>query len=203
MAILNKPVIAAFDFDGTLTKRDSLIPFLIFSFGKVIVLKKFLSETPSIIQFLIGLISRQDLKERILTRFFEGMPKSQFIHLAEDYSISTLHSLVKKEGLDRIKWHRSQGHRCILISANLDAYLTPWAKANGFDDVITSIMEYSSDDIVTGHLVGLNCRTEEKVKRLINLVGPLKEYTIYAYGDSRGDKELLDIADYPFYRKLR
>ena len=203
MAILNKPVIAAFDFDGTLTKRDSLIPFLIFCFGKMAVFKKILLETPSILQFLVGYISRQDLKEKILIRFFEGMPKSQFIHLAEDYSNSTLKNLVTKEALDRIKWHRSLGHRCILISANLDAYLIPWAKANGFDDVITSVIEYSSENIVTGRLVGLNCRGKEKVTRLEKVIGSLKEYTIYAYGDSKGDHELLKIADYPFYRKLK
>ena len=87
---------------------------------------------------------------------------------------------------------------CVLISASIDAYLDPWSKLAGFDHVICSRLETTPAGNVTGRLVGLNCWGPEKVRRLEELFGPLKKYTLYAYGDSRGDKELLAGADYPF-----
>lgn len=201
MKISDKPSIAAFDFDGTLTRHDSLIPFLIFVKGRMGAIKNILLEVPVMIKFLLGLSSRQEVKEALLTRFFKGVSKNELLHQATLYATSTLSEMVTEKGLNRINWHQTQGHRCILISANLETYLSVWGKSVGFNDVIASTLEFK-DDKVTGKLIGLNCRGPEKVRRLIELVGPLDQYIIYAYGDSKGDKELLAVADHSFYRTL-
>jgi HAD superfamily phosphoserine phosphatase-like hydrolase len=90
----------------------------------------------------------------------------------------------------------------VVISASLDIYVRPWAIKAGFADVIATHLETREDGRVTGKLSGANCFGAEKVRRLEALLGPRSGYTLYAYGDSRGDKELLLSADYPYYRKI-
>lgn len=202
MANHSKPVIAAFDFDKTLTHRDSLLPFLHYAVGTATTFINIFFEIPHVIQFLFGRLDRQGLKEAFLTRFLKGTDQREMHHIAEQFSRQVLPKLVRPEGLERLAWHKSQGHRCILISANLDLYLNPWGHAAGFDHIIASRVEFSPEGKITGRLTGLNCRGPEKVRRLAEQVGEREEYVLYAYGDSEGDRELLDFADFPFYRRL-
>lgn len=202
MANLSKPVIAAFDFDGTLTHRDSLLPFLHFANGTLATLKNIFLETPHLVLYTLGYLGRQTLKEAFLTRFLGGRNQQEIQSLAEQFAKQILPKMVRPKGLERIQWHNNQGHRCILISANLDIYLKPWSRMNGFHDTIASLVDFSDEGLVTGRLMGLNCRGPEKVHRLTELLGSRDKYILYAYGDSEGDRELLNIADYPFYKRL-
>lgn len=203
LPIHEKPVIAAFDFDGTITKRDTLISFLAFAAGKSQTVKKLLLSSPQMIGFLLHQISRQETKEAILKRFFKGIPYHQLQEMGEAFSCSpALSRLIYPAALKRLEWHKSQKHRCILISASLDVYLEPWSQRLGFDDVICSKLEVDQNGNVTGLLEGKNCWGPEKERRLLQLIGPKDNYILYAYGDSRGDEELLSAADYPFYRKM-
>lgn len=203
LPIDEKPVIAAFDFDGTITKRDTLISFLAFTAGKWQTAKKLLLASPEILGFVFHQLSRQDAKEAILKQFFKGMPYHQLQEMGEAFSRSpALSRLVYPGALKRLEWHKSQKHRCILISASLDLYLEPWSTSHGFDGIICSKLKADQNGNATGLLEGKNCWGPEKERRLLELIGPKENYTIYAYGDSRGDEELLSTADYPFYRKM-
>jgi len=196
-------VVAAFDFDGTITSRDTLLPFLIYAAGTGPTLRKISKLSPGFFGYLINLVSRQDIKEQVLTRFFSGMPMDQLQELGEAFAKSDiLKKLVYGSALKRLEWHRRQKHRCVLVSASIDAYLEPWSKLYGFDDLVCSKMQVDTYGIVTGKLEGNNCWGAEKVVRLEELLGPREGYTLYAYGDSRGDRELLESADYAFYRKI-
>ena len=191
---------AAFDFDGTFTNRDSLLPFLHFVAGNKATLKNLFLEVPHLLQYLLGRLDRQGLKERFLSRFLKNKDQREIQNLAEKYAQQILPKMVRPKGLEKIAWHKSHGHICLLVSANLDVYLVPWGKGAGFDDVIASRLDFSSNETFTGHLIGQNCRGHEKVKRLMEVLGPKENYILYAYGDSEGDRELLDLADYAFYR---
>jgi HAD superfamily hydrolase (TIGR01490 family) len=193
-------VIAAFDFDHTMTKCDSLLPFLIEFAGIFQTILKLALLTPSFIKFFLGNLSRQEVKEKILTSFFKGLPVSILQQKGHAYAHKRLDDFVKSQALERLAWHQQQGHKCLLVSASLDFYLNPWAKSKGFDAVICSSLEVTSEQFVTGKLQGLNCWGPEKKRRLIEQFGPKESYQLYMYGDSRGDQELLDLADYPFYR---
>lgn len=198
-----KTVVAAFDFDGTITKRDTLISFLTFTAGKWQTAKKLTFLSPQLISYLLKLCSRQEIKEAVLDRFFKGMPYHQLEEMGEAFAkSSTLSRLIHPAALKRLEWHRRQNHRCILISASIDTYLKPWSIQKGFNELICSKLEVDQKGIVTGHLDGLNCWGAEKERRLLEVVGPRENYILYAYGDSRGDQELLSLADYPFYRKM-
>lgn len=193
--------IAAFDFDGTLTYHDSLLPFLQHSHGKWQTAYKLLALSPLLAYDVIRGADRQTMKERILTSFFKGYSVEEMMQRGKAFAEQELGKHVRPEGLKRLRWHQNQGHRCILISASIDIYLDPWAKSVGFNDIITSQMEFDSLGNATGRLVGKNCRRQEKVRRLEELVGP-KDYVLYAYGDSTGDKELLALADHPFMKEM-
>jgi len=120
----------------------------------------------------------------------------------ERFAVHVLPSLLRHEAMQRLEWHKQHGHRCVVISASLELYLQPWAIKAGFDDVIATQLETRDDGRVTGKLSGANCYGIEKVRRLETLLGERTGYSLYAYGDSRGDKELLSFADHPYYRKF-
>lgn len=198
----NASIVAAFDFDGTLTDRDSLVPLLVYWQGALKTYAKLATLTPAFIGFLLNQDLRQHVKEQILTHFFGGLPLSQLQEIGESYAQQALNCFIKPEALKRLKWHQEQGHYCVLVSASIDTYLVPWAKAHGFQHVIASRLEVTPDGYVTGKLKGLNCWGPEKVRRLEELLGSKKNYFLYAYGDSRGDQELLALADRPYYRRF-
>jgi len=120
----------------------------------------------------------------------------------ERFAALVLPGLLRHEALQRLAWHQRQGHHCVAISASLELYVRPWAIKAGFDDVIATRLEMRDDGCTTGKLSGANCFGIEKVRRLETLLGPREAYSLYAYGDSRGDRELLSSADYAYYRTI-
>lgn len=200
---LNSPlIVAAFDFDNTLIDRDSLLPFLFYTTGSLQSVCGLIQLLPDFIRYSIRNKTRQQIKEIILTHFFKGKNIVELKKKGMDYAGECLDDFVEKDAFERLKWHQHQGHHCVIVSASVDLYLTPWAKRHGIDRVISSKLEVTSDGLITGKLKGLNCWGEEKVRRLIQELGPKENYQLYAYGDSRGDHELLALADFSFYRKF-
>lgn len=196
------PCVAVFDFDGTITYKDTLIVFLRYVRGTPNGYCLLAALLPDFFRYLSGMISRNDLKERIITRFLAGIPETKLKELGEKFSQERLPQLINPESLKRLNWHKRQGHRCILVTANVEFHVLPWAIQNGFgfNDVLATKCDINDSGILSGRLSGKNCWGPEKVRRLEALIGPPKNYTLYAYGDSRGDRELLSIADYSFYR---
>jgi phosphatidylglycerophosphatase C len=140
-------------------------------------------------------------KERVLMHCLSGMKVGELREQGERFAKLALPGLLRPEALARLAWHKASGHRCVAISASLDLYVHPWAVSAGFDDVIATHLE-AHDGCVTGKLLDGNCYGPEKVKRLAALLGDKSGYTLYAYGDSRGDRELLACADHAYYREM-
>lgn len=197
-----KSVVAAFDFDGTLTRRDTFMAFLLHTAGPLQFSRHLTALLPTLAAYGAGLLRNDVAKERVLTRFLTGMPLNQLQQQGEQFATRKLPRLLRPEAMARLDWHQTQGHRCLVVSASLELYLTPWAKQRGALDVIGSRLEVAEDGSVTGKLQGANCHGEEKVRRLQQLLGPRDTYTLYAYGDSPGDRPLLAYADRGFYRTM-
>lgn len=196
-------IVAAFDFDGTITTRDTLVSFLYHIAGPWLWLKNMIQLLPFILIYLCGLTSRQQTKERVLGKFLDNTPVEQLKAWGESFASSpALQALIKPIAMERLLWHKKQGHRCVLISASIEPYLIPWAKKAGFDDVIASKLQTLSQGTVSGKLQGKNCWGPEKMHRLEEQIGPRENYILYAYGDSKGDRELLAAADYPFFNSM-
>jgi phosphatidylglycerophosphatase C len=198
----SKPVVAAFDFDGTLTRRDTLLPFLRYLLGDARVARHALVLSPTLLGYGLGLINNGVAKERVFMQCLGGMEMDTLRRQGERFATQVLPGLLRQQALRRLEWHRQQGHRCVAISASLELYVRPWAQSAGFDDVIATQLEVRQDGRVSGRLAGVNCFGHEKILRLEALLGPRSGYSLYAYGDSRGDRELLSSADYAYYRHI-
>lgn len=195
--------VAAFDFDGTITYRDSLLPFLLYSRGNFKGSLLIASQLPLFLSYLFGRAGRQEVKEGLLNAFFSGFSNEEMDILGDKFASSYLRDHVKPEALARLLWHQERGDLCILVSASIETYLIPWARLNGFHHVLSSKLFVDEEGAVNGKLLGANCRGEEKVRRLKALLGDLKGFEIFAYGDSLGDKELLETATHSFYRTFQ
>lgn len=197
----SKPIVAAFDFDKTLTDRDTFSRFLPYAAGKVTYIAQLLHLSPIFLAYLLKIRSRHQVKEALLKALFSSWASEDLRRSAESYSKEHLPLYVMESAMQTFQAHKKAGHRCILVSASLEIYLKPWAELVGFDDVIATKLE-EKEHKITGYLLGPNCWGEEKVNRLRALLGSREAYTLYAYGDSRGDKELLEYADKGYYRSI-
>jgi phosphatidylglycerophosphatase C len=195
-------VVAAFDFDGTLTHGDSLRHFIPFVRGWPRTLLGYVLISPWLLGFVLHLVSRTHAKERVLRHFFGGWPQARLQEHGERFAREAIPGLLKPEAVAAFRNHQAAGHRCVLISASPDVYLHPWAQAMGFDHALTSELVTDAEGAVTGRLRDGNCWGPEKTRRLLAWLGERDGYEIYAYGDSRGDRELLALADHPGYREF-
>ena len=194
--------VAVFDFDCTITDRDSLLPFLYFCFGRCKTWYQLTLLLPSGWRFYRGVLSRTEVKEEILTAFFQGIPYDWIAAQGALFARTQLEKFVRAEALERLAWHVARNDRCLLVSASIEAYLLPWAKAHGFEKVLCSRLACSAEGRATGRLKGENCWGEEKKRRLLRYLQGSFPTALYVYGDSAGDLALLDMATHPFYRSF-
>jgi HAD superfamily hydrolase (TIGR01490 family) len=185
--------IAAFDFDGTLVPGDSFGPFLLRLRGRGALLGSLARSAPAM-AFAYRRAGRDGAKAALLERAVHGV-SSKAAHQAGSRFGAELVSRVRPDLAQRLEWHRLAGHRLVLVSASLSLYLEPFADAVGFDDVIATRLE-EEGGYLTGRLHGQNVRGAEKAARLRQLVGP-DVAELWAYGDSAGDRQLLEMADHP------
>jgi len=181
--------VAAFDFDGTLTRRDSLVPFLAELVGWRRTLAGVALVAPGMRR------DRDAAKERLLTRLVRGMPYAQVAEAGERYGKELARTL-RPEMRARLEWHRAQGHEVVIVSASLDVYLEPVAHELAVDALLCTKLEVDEHGRCTGRMLGGNCRGEAKAVRLREHVGD-GELTLYAYGDSSGDDAMLEMAHHP------
>jgi phosphatidylglycerophosphatase C len=191
-------IVAAFDFDGTITRRDTVVPFLAFACGRMRVAAALAAVGPQLALALAGLGSRDDPKESLLRRLLAGRDAGPVNSAGRDFAERLVNDTrrLRPDTLEKIRWHRDQGHELVMVSASLSTYLEPLAAHLGFDAVLSTTLEVGPDDRFTGRLVGRNCRGVEKAERLRTWLGN-GECVIWAYGDSAGDTELLAMAHQP------
>lgn len=188
--------IAAFDFDGTITKRDTLIPFLAKAAGPA----RFTSVCAQLgllgVRRRIPITDRDAVKERMIELLLAGRAEHDLRTLGERYARDLLTSdRLRPDMLARIAEHHRAGHTTILVSASLVYYLEPIARELHMDDVI-GVEPEVLDGVLTGHLTHPNVRAEQKAIRLrawlgASADGPLDGIDVHAYGNSSGDHELL------------
>lgn len=193
--------LALFDFDGTISTRDSFLHFLMHAKGPFRLLIGLPAVLPTLTLFALKVIPNWQAKERVLRHFFKGITKETLESLGTIYAQQAIGTIIKNSALETLNWHKSQGHRVILVSASVDIWLKQWASDMGIE-LICSTLEYKNNR-ATGKLSGVNCWGPEKVRRIKNHLN-LDDYElIYAYGDTRGDREMLQIASKPFYREFK
>ncbi|MGB3296741.1 MAG: HAD family hydrolase, partial [Phormidesmis sp.] len=199
------PTVAVFDFDGTLTLRDSFLPFLRAIAGRQRYWLGLLKLSPVLLAYGFKRIPNWQAKEAMLIHFLSGISTARLAVVSEQFARRALPKLLRPEAIARLAWHQQQGHQTIIVSASLEAYLQPCAALMGIDQVVGTRLK-SRDGYITGRMLGKNCYGPEKAVRLQAILSDLQQPAsacrLYAYGDSRGDRELLAMANYPYYRKF-
>jgi len=194
-----KKTLAVFDFDGTITSRDTFNDFILYNFGVKNFILAFLIISPFIFLYFIGVLKNDIPKKIIFFYFFRNMKSRDYKKMCFSYSKFRLIKFLKPEALRKINWHMKFRHTLIINSASLADWIKPWALKSGFKHIIATNVEIK-DNLLTGKFIGPCPYGIEKVIGLSKLGFNSNQYIIYAYGDSNGDKELLKLADYPFYR---
>ena len=196
----DKPVLSAFDFDGTLTYHDSFIPFLRFAFGNRLFAMRLLRMLPATVCYLLGRISRNDLKEKLITVYLTGVKEGWVEERAEAFCDVSFRRLMRPLGLTSVANQLEQKAIVTICSASPELVLKPFAKKLGIGLIGTRLQ--SVDGVLNGQINGTNCRCEQKVIRLEAQYGPLDQYTLRAWGDTRGDEQMLEAAQEPHWREF-
>ena len=186
--------IAAFDFDGTLVPGDSLPRYLTRLIGRRRFAAVLSASGPAM---LAGyrLAGRDGAKAALLLRAVAGIEAERAVEVGESFA-AVLAGEIRASMAGRVAWHRDQGHNLVLVSASLGLYLQPFGRLTGFDEVIATALEVDPGGRLTGRILGANVRAEQKAVLLRELVGD-EPAILWAYGDSRGDREMLAMADHP------
>lgn len=199
--------VAAFDLDGTLSKRDTLLPFLRGLCGNLALLKAVVAVGGPLASALVRNVNsrRGEIKDQLLTRLLDGMTAADVTVAGQRYA----HDVAASSGLrtsiyEHWQRHRDAGHDLLIISASLEVYVNPLAHILGGNAGLGTRLEVRADGTLTGHIDGANCRGEEKVRRLDAWLAATAadgtdpdDVEVFAYGDSSGDDALLRRADHP------
>jgi phosphatidylglycerophosphatase C len=195
-------VVAAFDFDGTLTRGGSVWKFLVAMRGPLPVARAALRHLPSLLTgALTGGPSRDRAKERVFHELLGGMSKQDLARRSETFGLNHYRRHSRQDTRARLEWHKQQGHAVVLVSASPECYIEPVARELGAKGVIATRFEVGEDELLTGRFDGANCRGRHKAERLAEWcrlqAGPLGgKPVLWAYGNSAGDRAMLESADY-------
>ncbi len=193
--------LALFDFDGTITTDDSLIKFIRFVVGDAKFAIGMVALSPMLIAYKLKFIPNYKAKQTMLGYFFKGMIEEKFKQVAKEYSLNHIDSILRPKAMEKIAWHKEQGHKVVIVSASIECWLKPWCDKHGLDLIATKLE--IKNGIVTGKFLSKNCYGIEKANRVKERYS-LDDYDhSYAYGDSHGDKELLELVDEGFYKPFR
>jgi len=192
--------IVLFDFDGTLTKRDSLFAFIEHARGKTTFWIGLFILLPWLVLHKLGILSSQKTKERVLTYFFKGMKITAFDKLCASFAIKIDH-LIRPQAIKKIKYYNQQNTRLVIVSASIENWIKPWATQQNLTVIATKLEVI--DEKITGRIYGKNCNGIEKVNRIKNDIDLAHFDTIIAYGDTPGDLPMLKLATEKYYKPFR
>jgi phosphatidylglycerophosphatase C len=193
-----RDVVAAFDFDGTLSRRDNFVPFLRRIAGTTAAGRAMVVGGARVARGGRAHWSRNELKAAVLHELVAGRDAADLDDVARAFAADIIVRHLRAEAVERADWHREQGHRLVIVSASLASYLRPVADHLRFDAVLATELEVGDDGLLTGRMLGENVRGPEKARRLDQWIAEecaTATPFVWAYGDSSGDNELWARAD--------
>jgi len=193
--------IAFFDFDGTITTKDTFLEIIRYTKGESRFAAGFALMSPWLIAMKMKLISNSDAKQRVMRHFFGGTPVDQFRQQCEDFVNKKLPALIRPGALRRIDEYRKQGAEIVVVSASPEFVVAPWCRVHQLSCIGTRLEV--KDGLITGNIEGKNCYGPEKVVRIQEKFDVRLFGEVHAYGDSRGDKAMLDMATTAHYKPFR
>jgi phosphatidylglycerophosphatase C len=190
--------IVAFDFDGTLTTHDSFTAFLAWKAKPIRYFLGLARLLPHIVAYSLNR-DRGRLKAAAAAGFLGGEPVQQLEAEAEAFAMEKAQGLFRPDAVQAWRNWRAQGALMVIVTASPETLVRPFARALGADMLIGTRLEFDGHGRVTGRFIGPNCRGPEKVARLEQAFG--EGVTLAAaYGDTAGDREMLQLAQVKGYR---
>jgi phosphatidylglycerophosphatase C len=196
--------VAAFDFDGTVTRGSSTVPFLIAVRGLLPVAVALVRTLPGLIRAAVFSGAAADTyKERLFVQLLRGMSDEELARKGRSFAANHLRLRLRPEVSQRIEWHKQRGDKVVLVSASDEHYVGPAGDLLGVDGVLATRLAVDAAGIVSGRFEGKNCRGAEKYARVVGwlrangLAGAGQaQAVLWAYGNSRGDAWLMGAADH-------
>ena len=196
-----KKRIAFFDFDGTITTHDTMLEFIKFYKGKFRYGVGLAVNAFFIAAWKAGIISNQAAKEKVLSYFFKNTPAEVFQTRCDEFADAVLPHLIRAKAIQEIERLKNAGAEVVIVSASAENWLTNWCAGMELQLLATKLAV--KNGVLTGKINGLNCHGQEKVNR-IRATYDLSSYDeIYGYGDTKGDKPMLGLATFSFYKPFR
>ncbi len=184
--------IYVFDFDGTITTRDTLFMFLKFTHGRIKYYRNLLLLSPIFVAFALKLISNEKAKQIVFKFFYKNFPKQTFDKFCFEFIVE-IDKVLNIPILHIINNCISQGNAVYIVSASIENWIIPWANSHHISNVVATQIQVANN-LLTGNFGTKNCYGPEKVKRLTGLHST-ENLFITAYGDSVGDKQMLAFAN--------
>lgn len=198
---LDDPMLVAFDFDGTLTVKDSYTTFLKWRAGPARYAAGMVKLLPAALAYLVHR-NRGRIKAAATREFLGGVPLETLEADARRFAETHAAVLFRPDALAEWRRWRARGAKAIIVTASPDAVVAPFARGLGADALIATQLAYDARDRVIGAFTGPNCRGPEKVRRLKAMFGDDMRLAA-AYGDTSGDREMLRIAEHKGYRVFK
>ena len=196
-----KNAIAFFDFDGTITYKDTLFEIIKYQKGNRALYLGLVKLSPWLIAMKLGIISNSAAKEKLLTFFFKDTPLQDFQRKCDEFIEKELPRLIRPGALREIHKNKQNNTTVVIVTASAENWTAGWCRKNDIQCIATKLE--IKDGRITGRIDGKNCNDIEKVNRIKELFR-LDEYeTILAYGDTKGDKPMLSLAASAYYKPFR
>lgn len=190
--------IYAFDFDGTLTTKDTLIEFIRYAKGSMALGLGFMRYAHLLVLMIIGIYPNYKAKQKVFAHFFKDTTLDDFNALCKAFAASSSH-LLRPNAIEAINHAIKEGSEVLIVSASIDNWVQPF-----FPQVkVVGTQIEVIDGKLTGRFLSKNCYGQEKVNRILSLYPNRHDYHLTAYGDSRGDKEMLAFADESHFKPFR
>jgi HAD superfamily hydrolase (TIGR01490 family) len=190
--------LALFDFDGTITFKDSFTPFIFYAveprrmaIGKVVL-------SPMIAAYKLGLVRTSRMRASVVKFGFRGRREADVRGMGLSYAREKVPEIVRPMAWERIRWHKTRGDAVVVVSASLDVYLSEWCKEVGVDSICTELE--ARDGILTGRYRHGDCTGQEKARRVRERYNVGAYKVVYAYGDTKEDEAMLALAHKRVFR---
>lgn len=200
-----KKKIYCFDFDGTLTTSDTLLEFIKYAKGRGRFLMVFLMYSPLLVMMKLHLYPNWKAKQQIFAHLFAGMRIEKFDALCRGFAEENQH-LLRPKGITLVHEALVAGAQVFIVSASIDNWVRPFFDIRNLKGVqVLGTQIEVEDGKLTGNFKSNNCYGKEKVHRIAEVLKSFErsEYEIEAFGDSRGDKEMLAFADKGHFKPFR
>lgn len=190
--------IVAFDFDGTLTIRDSFTAFLRWRTGVAAWTRGLVRLTPAALTYLQD-HDRGRIKAASVRAFLMGIERETLENEAERFAEAVWSGFMRPDALACWNAWGERGVHRVIVTASPETTVAPFARRLGAENLIGTRLAFDSQDRVAGAFLGENCRGEEKMNRLRAVYGPEVRLAA-AYGDTSGDAQMIAAAVEKGYR---